>query len=76
MSLDGPLEMQPTQPTACIAAVMFPPASPTFPAISDGNFCSRTRIVGLGDASSASSTSMNVTREKFGSGRPKTHVTA
>ena len=70
MSLDGPFEMQPTQPTACIAAVMLPPASPTFPAISGGNFCSRTRIVGFGDASSASSTSVKPTREKFGSGSP------
>ena len=61
MSREGPLEMHPTQPTAFIAEVMLPPDSPTLPAISGGKICCKTRIVGLGEASRASMTSMKVT---------------
>ncbi len=76
ISREGPLEMAPTQPTAFIAAVMLPPASPILPAISGGNFCWKTKIDGFLEASSASITSMNDRREKLGSGRPYTQVTA
>ena len=60
MSRDGPLEIRPRQPTAFIAETMLPPARPALFAISGGNFCCNTRIVGLGEASRASTTSMKV----------------
>src|SRR6266508_4477275 len=52
-SREGPFEIMPTQPIAFMADTILPPARPTLPAISGGNFCWSTRIVGFGEASSA-----------------------
>ncbi len=77
MSRDGPFEIMPTQPTACIEVVIISPARPALFISSGGHFCWMTRMVGFFMASSASTTSMKDSRPaKFGSGRPYTQVTA
>src|SRR5215470_7274545 len=71
MSRDGPLDRSPTQPTAIIELTIISPASPALAISSGGHFCWITRMVGLGMASSASTTFMNESRPaKLGSGSP------
>jgi len=67
----------PMQPTAFIDVTMISPANPALAISAAGHFCWITRMVGRFIASSASTTSMKLSRpEKFGSGSPNTHVTA
>ncbi len=76
-SREGPLLIMPTQPTRVMVVTMISPARPALAMMPSGHFCWITRMVGLGIASSASTTSMKVSRPaKFGSGRPYTQVTA
>jgi hypothetical protein len=67
----------PTQPTAIIELTIISPARPALFMMLSGHFCWITRMVGFFMASSASTTSMKLSRPaKLGSGRPYTQVTA